>query len=172
MSKHGRTARRVFAVVVGFSILAAGSPAPAAAVGGERLVTARIVAVGVPDASAISAIGTFLPGGPIHDNPTFAAYTRSGRILDPVRVLVASRSNFGAPVARPDWEKGALLSIDPRGEGWLTVAPRFAASGATTATERTATMLRSLPSRDRCWSRTPALASTGLSDVRRRGGSA
>lgn len=134
MSRYGRTARRVFAVVIGFGIIAAGSPAPAAAVGDERSVTARVVAVGVPDASAISAVGTFLPGGPIHDNPTFAAYTRPGHVLDPVRILVASRSNYGAAVASPDWEQGALLSIDPRGEGWLTVPPRFAASGGQAST--------------------------------------
>jgi hypothetical protein len=35
----------------------------------------RIVAIGIPGASAISPVGIFLPGGPIHDNPAFAAYT-------------------------------------------------------------------------------------------------
>jgi hypothetical protein len=51
-----------------------------------------------------------------------------------VRILVASRSNFGAPVASPDWDEGALLSIDPGGEGRLTVPPRFAASGGQAST--------------------------------------
>jgi len=133
MSRPGRTARKALAVLAGLTITATGSPATgspvrAAAVGGGPSVTARVVAVGVPDASAISVVGTFLPGGPIHDNPAFAAYTRPGRVLDPVRVLVASRSNFGAPVASPHWEQGALLSIDPGGEDRLTVPPRFAAS--------------------------------------------
>jgi hypothetical protein len=58
----------------------------------------RIVALGIPGASAISAFGTFLPGGPIHDNPALAAFTMPGRVLDPVRILVGSTSNFGAPV--------------------------------------------------------------------------
>jgi hypothetical protein len=68
----------------------------------DQTLRGRIVAVGVSGASAISPVGTFLPGGPIHDNPAFAAYTQPGRILDPARILVGSRSNFGAPVANPD----------------------------------------------------------------------
>jgi len=63
------------------------------------ILKGRIVALGIAGASAISPVGTFLPGGPIHDNPIFAAYTQPGRILDPVRILVGSTSNFGAPVA-------------------------------------------------------------------------
>jgi hypothetical protein len=138
MNRHSSMSRRVLAVVAGLAIMAAGSLANAAPVGGQRLaeidLTARVVAVGVAEASAISAVGTFLPGGPIHDNPAFAAYTLPGRVLDPVRILVASRSNFGAPVANPDWERGALLSIDPRGESPLAVPPHFAASGGQAST--------------------------------------
>jgi hypothetical protein len=63
----------------------------------QESLRGRIIAVGIPGASAISPVGTFLPGGPIHDNPAFAAYTQPGRILDPARILVGSRSNFGAP---------------------------------------------------------------------------
>src|SRR5262245_1170923 len=63
----------------------------------QQSLNGRIVAVGIPGASAISAVGTFLPGGPIHDNPAFAAYTQPGAVLDPVRILVGSTSNFGAP---------------------------------------------------------------------------
>ncbi|MDT5023754.1 MAG: hypothetical protein QOE61_180 [Micromonosporaceae bacterium] len=138
MNRHSSMSRRILAVVAGLGTMAAGGLANAAPVGGQRLaeidLTARVVAVGVPEASAISAVGTFLPGGPIHDNPTFAAYTLPGRVLDPVRILVASRSNFGAPVANPDWERGALLSIDPRGESPLAVSPHFAASGGQAST--------------------------------------
>src|SRR3989440_2410995 len=134
MSRPGRMARKSVAVLAGLGIVAAGSPARADAVDGERWVTARVVAVGVPGASAISAVGTFLPGGPIHDNPVLAAYAQPGRVLDPVRILVASRSNFGAPVASPDRDEGALLSIDPRGAGWLRVPPRFAAAGGQAST--------------------------------------
>jgi hypothetical protein len=90
----------------------------------------RIIVVGIPGASAISAVGTFLAGGPIHDNPAFAAYTQPGRILDPVRILVGSRSNFGAPVANSDQCGGAFLSIDPRGTEALVIPPGFAAAGS------------------------------------------
>ncbi|MDQ6792920.1 MAG: hypothetical protein M3075_20080, partial [Candidatus Dormibacteraeota bacterium] len=62
-------------------------------------VNARLIAVGIPGASAISPVGTFLAGGPIHDNQTLAAFTQPGRVLDPTRILVGSRSNFGAPKA-------------------------------------------------------------------------
>jgi hypothetical protein len=47
------------------------------------LLRGRVVAVGIPRASAIAEIGTFHPGGPIHDNPAFAEYTKPGNILDP-----------------------------------------------------------------------------------------
>ncbi|TMM34190.1 MAG: hypothetical protein E6F99_22450 [Actinobacteria bacterium] len=134
MSRPGRMARLAAAVLAGLGVTATGTPVHAAQVGTERWVTARLVAVGVPDASAVSAVGTFLPGGPIHDNPAFAAHTQPGRILDPGRILVASRSNFGAPNASPDWEEGALLSIDPRGGRPLAIPPRFAASGGQAST--------------------------------------
>src|SRR2546430_16103700 len=134
MGGPGRMARLAVAGLAGLGVTAAGTPVRAAPVGSERSGTARLVAIGVPDPSAISAVGTFLPGGPIHDNPAFAAYTQPGRILEPGRILVASRSNFGAPVASTDWEEGALLSIDPRGERQLAIPPRFAASGGQAST--------------------------------------
>ncbi|WP_292396621.1 di-heme oxidoredictase family protein [Mesorhizobium sp.] len=40
--------------------------------------------------------------------------TREGRMLDPLRVLVAVGSNFGAAADDPALEGGAILSIDPR----------------------------------------------------------
>jgi hypothetical protein len=95
----------------------------------DQTLRGRIVAVGVSGASAISPVGTFLPGGPIHDNPAFAAYTQPGRILDPARILVGSRSNFGAPVANPDQRQGSFLSIDPRGTDILVIPRDFAAAG-------------------------------------------
>jgi hypothetical protein len=88
-----------------------------------------VVAVGIPGASAVAPVGTFLPGGPIHDNPALAAFTQPGRVLDPNRILVGSPSNFGAPKANPDQAAGALLSIDPRGAQVLRVPPRFASAG-------------------------------------------
>src|ERR1035438_434605 len=81
----------------------------------RQIIEGRVVAVGIPGAAAISAIGTFLAGGPIHDNPTFAEYTQPGRVLDPVRILVSSTSNFAAPLADPNQREGAFLSIDPTG---------------------------------------------------------
>ena len=89
----------------------------------------RVVAVGIPGASAISAVGTFLPGGPIHDNATLAAFTQPGRVLDPARIVVGSTSNFGEPLARPDQLPGSFLSIDPRGSETLVVPADFATAG-------------------------------------------
>src|SRR5260370_20983845 len=93
----------------------------------------RIVAVGIPGASAISPVGTFLPGGPIHDKPALHAFTAPGQVLDPVRILVGSSSNFGEPLARTDQREGYFLSIDPNG---VTLArdPRFASAGSPRAT--------------------------------------
>jgi hypothetical protein len=93
------------------------------------VLSARVVAVGIPGAGAVSPVGTFHPGGPIHDNPRFAAFTSPGEVLDPARVLVASSSNFGAPLARTDQPAGAILSLDPRGPDVLRVPATFAAGG-------------------------------------------
>jgi hypothetical protein len=117
----------LIAAVIGLA--AVGSLDIVRAEGKEQPLRGRIIAVGIPGASAISAVGTFLAGGPIHDDPAFAAYTQSGRILDPVRLLVGSRSNFGAPVANSDQYEGAFLSIDPRGTEALAIPPGFAAAG-------------------------------------------
>ncbi|HLW53132.1 MAG TPA: hypothetical protein VKW06_09835 [Candidatus Angelobacter sp.] len=94
----------------------------------------RIVAVGIPGASAISPVGTFLPGGPIHDKPALHAFTQPGRVLDPVRILVGSNSNFGAPLARTDEREGSFLSIDPTGSDTLVIDPNFATSGGQAST--------------------------------------
>ncbi|MBV8714136.1 MAG: hypothetical protein JOZ65_03620 [Chloroflexi bacterium] len=90
---------------------------------------ARIVAVGIPGAAAVSPVGTFHPGGPIHDTPDFAAYTQPGRILDPERILVTSSSNFGAPKARDDQPEGAVLSIDAHASQPLVIPSSFATAG-------------------------------------------
>lgn len=86
------------------------------------------MAVGIPGASAISAVGQFLPGGPIHDKPTLAAFTQPGQVLDPVRILVGSNSNFGETLARTDELPGSFLSVDPRGDT-LAIPPNFASAG-------------------------------------------
>jgi hypothetical protein len=92
-------------------------------------IDARVLVIGVPGASAISPVGTFLPGGPIHDNPTLAAFTQPGRVLDPARFMVGSTSNFGAPRANKEQLAGSFLSIDPRGGAILDVPPAFASLG-------------------------------------------
>ncbi len=88
---------------------------------GTPVLRGRIVAVNIPGASAISAVGTFLPGGPIHDKPAFAAFTQPGKILDPTRILVGSSSNFGAPRANTGQREGSFLSIDVSGQDVLAV---------------------------------------------------
>jgi hypothetical protein len=95
----------------------------------ERAIDGRVVAIGIAGASAVSAVGTFLPGGPIHDNPALAAFTQPGRVLDPARLLVGSSSNYGAGKANDAQAEGAFLSIDPRTADILDIPADFAASG-------------------------------------------
>ena len=91
-------------------------------------LTARVVAVGIPGASAVAPVGFFHPGGPIHDNAAFAAFTQPGRVLDRKRVLVTSNSNFGAPRALAKAAEGSVLSLDPDGDT-LVVPSDFALAG-------------------------------------------
>jgi hypothetical protein len=88
---------------------------------GEPALVGRVVAVGIPGVGAISAVGTFHPGGPIRDRREFAMFAAPGQVLDPARILVASSSAFGAPPARTDMPSGAILSVDPNGEETLVV---------------------------------------------------
>lgn len=97
-------------------------------------LSGRVVAAGIPGISAISAVGTFHPGGPLYDNPAFRASTLPGAILDKARILVASSSNFGAVPARAEYPTGSVLSIDPRGTSVLVVPPNFASTGNQTST--------------------------------------
>ena len=98
----------------------------------QGVLRARVIATGIPGAGAVSEVGDFLRGSPLHDNATLAAYTQTGKVLDPKRVLVASTSNFGAPMARPKEPEGALLSIDPSAEQ-IAVPRNFAAAGGQAA---------------------------------------
>jgi hypothetical protein len=88
----------------------------------------RVIAFDIPGVSAVSPVGTFLPGSPINSNPELAALTQPGRVLDPTRIVVGSRSNFGAPKANADQAEGSFLSIDPNGAE-LAVPPAFASAG-------------------------------------------
>ena len=94
-----------------------------------QFVSGRIVAIGIPGISAVSPVGAFLPGGPIHDKPALAAFTQPGQVLDPARILVGSTSNFGEALANADQLAGSFLSIDPRGPDIIVVPPNFAAVG-------------------------------------------
>ena len=90
-------------------------------------IEGRILASGIPGAGAVSAVGVFHAGGPIHDKPTFAAYAAAGRVLDPTRILITSTSNFGAP-RMPGFPEGSVLSIDSNGPQ-LRIPAAFAEAG-------------------------------------------
>jgi hypothetical protein len=100
---------------------------------------ARVVAVNIPGASAISQVGTFLDasqgacgGSPI---PThFPSYIISGAVADPNRILVGSQSNFGAPLLTGVGQEGSILSIDPNSPAVLSVPAMFASSGGQAST--------------------------------------
>jgi hypothetical protein len=111
-------------------------------------ITARVVAVNIPGASAIAQVGTFVPpGGTLTPGPTpagcaspgpipknFSAYTLPGKVLDPNRILVGSRSNFGAPLPASGGLQGSFLSIDPSGKVTLVVPANFDSKGDQEAT--------------------------------------
>jgi hypothetical protein len=95
-------------------------------------ISARVVAIDIPGASAIAQVGTFLndPQACAHPIPTnFPTYIEAGAVLDPKRILVGSRSNFGAPLAIGVGQEGAYLSIDPSSSRILRVPSKFARSG-------------------------------------------
>ena len=104
---------------------------------GEQAIqslSVRVVAVNIPGASAIAQIGEFLNVAPPRAcaNPIpskFPTYIEPGAVLDPKRLLVGSRSNFGAPLAIGVGQEGSFLSIDPTGPRILKVPPDFAISG-------------------------------------------
>ena len=76
-------------------------------------LAATVVATGIPGAGAIAQAGTFHKGGPFA--PGGALASASHPVLDRTRLLVASTSNFGAPLARPTEAPGSILSIDVSG---------------------------------------------------------
>ncbi len=96
----------------------------------QPVLTGRVVAVGIPGIGAIGPVGTFHPGGPIHDKPEFAMFTAPGQILDPDRIFVAAGTNFGAPPAHFNRPGGSILSLDPRGNTTLVIPPSFAKGGS------------------------------------------
>jgi hypothetical protein len=140
ISRH--TALGIMALAAGIAVVdgdAAWRAARAQAIPG---IDARVVAMNIPGASAISQVGTFLNVPPPHPpgacaNPIpskFPAYIQPGAVLDPNRILVGSRSNFGAPLALNVGQEGSFLSIDPSRPGVLSVPPNFAQSGVQAST--------------------------------------
>jgi hypothetical protein len=126
-----RPMTRRFAAVIAVGVVglaSLGGTGISAADEDAPVINGRVIASGIPGASAVSAVGTFLPGGPIHDNPELAAFTQPGRVLDPTRIVVGSRSNFGAPQANADQFAGSFLSINPGGAD-LAVPATFASAG-------------------------------------------
>jgi hypothetical protein len=122
------------AVAAGVAALVVGGATASVAAEQKKapFIDGRVIAFGIPGASALSPIGKFLPGSPINSNPELAAFTQPGRVLDPTRIVVGSRSNFGAPKANADQFEGSFLSIDPRGAE-LAVPPTFASAGNQTS---------------------------------------
>jgi hypothetical protein len=128
---NSRLTTFVYAVMLAVAVAgvaSSGTSATPVASTDAAFVDGRIVAAGISGASAVSPVGTFLPGGPIHDNATLASLTQPGRVLDPARIMVGSSSNFGAPRANADQAEGSFLSIDPRGQE-LVVRAMFAGAG-------------------------------------------
>jgi hypothetical protein len=93
------------------------------------VLVGRILASGVGGASAIGQVGVFQRGGHLADFRVLSALTVPGKVLDPERVLVASSSNFGMPLARTNSPPGAILSLDPRVPTSLVVPASFACEG-------------------------------------------
>src|SRR6266516_3107941 len=137
-SRH--TALGIMAVTAGIAVLGGEIAWPVArAQPTIPGLEARVVAINIPSASAIAQVGTFLNvppppcGRPIP--AFFPSYIQPGAVLDPNRILVGSRSNFGAPLASGVGKAGSFLSIDPNtidpnGEHVvLSIPPNFALNG-------------------------------------------
>src|SRR6516164_2408349 len=124
----------IFSLAAGIAVFdadAARHPAWAQAI---PLLDARVIALNIPGASAISQVDTFLnnpvPPACAHPIPTlFPSYIQSGAVLDPNRILVGSQSNFGASLATGAGAEGSFLSIDPSGPSVLNIPKDFAQSG-------------------------------------------
>ena len=136
-SRH--TALGIMAVAAGIAVLGGEIAWPVARAQTIPGLDARVVAINIPSASAIAQVGTFLNdppppcGRPIP--AFFPSYIQAGAVLDPNRILVGSRSNFGAPLASGVGKAGSFLSIDPNtidpnGEHVvLSIPPNFALNG-------------------------------------------
>ena len=136
ISRH--TALGLVALAAGIAVVDGDATWRAAQAQEITEIDGRVVAINIPGASAISQVGTFLnvPAHPLPPvtcgNPIpskFPSYIQPGSVLDPNRILVGSRSNFGAPLAIDVGLEGSFLSIDPSGPNVLRVQSNFAKSG-------------------------------------------
>ena len=144
MAQIRRTVLGILALVTGIVVI----DGKAAWTQGIPRLDARVIAINIPGASAVSQVGTFIPGPPTpfgqcflpHPIPGFflpggnpGDFIKTGAVLDPNRILVGSRSNFGAPLALNVGQEGSFLSIDPSASS-LSVPPDFAQSGVQAST--------------------------------------
>src|SRR5262249_14713625 len=135
---------RIMALAAGIAVVDGDAAWQAARAQPITHVNARVIAINIPGASAVSQVGTFIPGLPTpfgqcflpHPIPGFSSgdFIKTGAVLDPNRILVGSRSNFGAPLAIGVGQEGSFLSIDPSAPGILSVPPNFARSGGQAST--------------------------------------
>ena len=133
------TALGIIAVAAAIAVLDGEAARRAAWAQTIQGIDARVVAINIPGASAISQVGTFLNssqgacgGSPIPSH--FQSYVTIGAVLDPNRILVGSQSNFGAPPLTGFGQEGSFLSIDPNVPGILNVPANFASSGGQAST--------------------------------------
>ena len=139
MAQIRHTLLSIFALTAGVAVFGAEGARHAAWAQAIPRLDARVIALNIPGASAVSQVGAFLnnpvPPACAHPIPTlFLSYIQPGAVLDSNRVLVGSRSNFGAPLANGVGQEGSFLSIDPSASGILSVPPNFAASGTQAST--------------------------------------
>jgi hypothetical protein len=134
----------IMALAAGIAVVDGDAQWQAARAQAITQINARVVATGIPGASAISQVGMFIAGPPTqfgqctlpHPIPGFPSsppgspgdFIKTGAVLDPNRILVGSQSNFGAPLAIGVGAEGSFLSIDPSGPNTLNIPPNFAQS--------------------------------------------
>src|SRR5262249_39209337 len=133
MIRIRRTVLGILSLAAGIAVFDGGAWAQ-----GIPSLGAIVIAINIPGASAVSQVGTFLnnpvPPACAHPIPTlFPSYIQPGAVLDPNRILVGSRSNFGAPLAA-NGKEGSFLSIDPSADDILIVPPNFGQSGVQAST--------------------------------------
>jgi hypothetical protein len=139
MTQIRRTVLGIVTLAGGIAVCGGGATRAAETI---AQVDARVIAINVPGASAIAQVGTFLgPTAPVPPSFPFSCtlpspipgfmngdFIKTGAVLDPNRILVGSRSNFGATPAIGVGQEGSFLSINPSATS-TSVPANFAASG-------------------------------------------